>query len=100
MFSTPSTNTPATTPKSSRRSVLVQAAGGAAIGASLPARSVVAQTIVLSAIYKEMKPLVDAINAASVTSIEGFRAEALVAFWEVAPLGAGNSEFSFEDPFQ
>jgi hypothetical protein len=174
VFSTPPTNTSATTPKSSRRSVLLQAAGGPAIGAGLPlpAPSVAAQTIdtelielgarfepsvdqyntahrrwsgslpapsaerdwefgpakerghldapeigaafedscerwgasevsdVLSAIYKEMKPLADAINAASVTSIEGFRAKALVAFWEVAPLGAGNSEFSFEDPFQ
>ena len=55
-----------------------------------------------SAIHKEMKPIADAINAASVTSIEGLRAKALVAFWEVAPLCAGNTEFSFEDayPFQ
>jgi hypothetical protein len=57
---------------------------------------------VLSAIFKEMAPLANAINAASVTSIEGFRAKALVAFWEVAPLGSGDSEFSFDDawPFQ
>ena len=56
----------------------------------------------LSAIFKEMTPLVNAINAASVSSIEGFRAKALVAFWEVAPLGAGDTEFTFEDawPFQ
>jgi hypothetical protein len=56
----------------------------------------------LSAIFKEMAPLANAINAASVTSIEGFRAKALVAFWEVAPLGAGDSEFTFDDawPFQ
>jgi hypothetical protein len=56
----------------------------------------------LSAIFKEMAPLANAINAASVTSIEGFRAKALVAFWEVAPLGAGDSEFAFDDawPFQ
>jgi hypothetical protein len=56
----------------------------------------------LSAIFKEMAPLAKAINAASVTSIEGFRAKALVAFWEVAPLGAGASEFTFDDawPFQ
>jgi hypothetical protein len=49
-----------------------------------------------------MAPLANAINAASVTSIEGFRAKALVAFWEVAPLGAGESKFTFEDawPFQ
>ena len=56
----------------------------------------------LSAIFKEMTPLANAINAAPVSSIEGFRAKALVAFWEVAPLGAGDSEFSFDDawPFQ
>ena len=49
-----------------------------------------------------MTPLANAINAAPVSSIEGFRAKALVAFWEVAPLGAGDSEFSFDDawPFQ
>lgn len=56
----------------------------------------------LSAIFKEMAPLANAINATSVSSIEGFRAKALVAFWEVAPLGAGDSEFTFDDawPFQ
>jgi hypothetical protein len=56
----------------------------------------------LSALRAEMKQLANAINAASVNSIEGLRAKALVAFWEVAPLCAGNTEFSFEDayPFQ
>jgi hypothetical protein len=56
----------------------------------------------LSAVDAEMKQLMKAINAASVTSIEGLRAKALVAFWEVAPLCAGDTEFSFEDayPFQ
>jgi hypothetical protein len=56
----------------------------------------------LHAIFKEMTPLANAINAASVTSIEGLRAKALVAFWEVAPLCAGDTEFSFDDayPFQ
>lgn len=56
----------------------------------------------LHAILKEMTPLANAINAASVTSIEGLRAKALVAFWEVAPLCADQTEFSFEDayPFQ
>jgi hypothetical protein len=56
----------------------------------------------LSAIHQEMKQLASAINAASVTSIKGLRAKALVAFWEVAPLCAGDTEFSFEDayPFQ
>jgi hypothetical protein len=57
---------------------------------------------VLSAIHQEMKQLANAINAAPVTSIEGLRVKALVAFWEVAPLCAGDTEFSFEDayPFQ
>jgi hypothetical protein len=56
----------------------------------------------LSAIHEEMKPLEEAINAASVTSIEGLRAKALVAFREVSPLSADSSEFFFEDayPFQ
>jgi hypothetical protein len=56
----------------------------------------------LHAIFKEMAPLANAINAAAVSSIEGFRAKALVAFWEVAPLCAGDLEFSFDDawPFQ
>jgi hypothetical protein len=55
-----------------------------------------------SAIFKEMAPLANAINAASVTSIEGLRAKALVAFWEVAPLCADQTAFHFEDayPFQ
>jgi hypothetical protein len=55
-----------------------------------------------SAIHKEMKPLENAINAAPVTSIEGLRAKALVALYEVAPLSAGDTEFSFDDayPFQ
>jgi hypothetical protein len=57
---------------------------------------------VLTGIHQEMEPLSNAINAAPVNSIEGLRAKALVAFWEVAPLGAGDSEFHFEDayPFQ
>lgn len=56
----------------------------------------------LSAIYAEMEQLAKAINASPVNSIEGLRVKALVAFWEVAPLGAGQTEFSFEDayPFQ
>ena len=56
----------------------------------------------LSAICEEMRLLENAINAASVNSIEGLRAKALVAFREVAPIGAGDSKFTFEDgyPFQ
>jgi hypothetical protein len=59
VHSTPPTNTSATTPKSSRRSFLVQAAGvaagGAAIGAGLPlpAPSVAAQTITHGRKYGE-----------------------------------------------
>jgi hypothetical protein len=53
----------------------------------------------LSYIHDEMYPLVNAINAASVTSIEGLRVKALVAFWEVAPLCINDTEFSFEDGF-
>jgi hypothetical protein len=36
------------------------------------------------------------------TKIAGLRVKALVAFWEVAPLCAGDTEFSFDDayPFQ
>jgi len=49
-----------------------------------------------------MKRLAKAINASPVNSIEGLRAKALVAFWEVAPLCADHTEFSFDDayPFQ
>jgi hypothetical protein len=56
----------------------------------------------LSAIHDELKPLANVINAAPVNSIEGLRAKALVAFWEVAPLFAGGTHFSFDDayPFQ
>jgi hypothetical protein len=56
----------------------------------------------LHAIHDEMKSLADAINAAPVSSIGGLRVKALVAFWEVAPVRAGDTEFSFDDayPFQ
>jgi hypothetical protein len=56
----------------------------------------------LSAIWEEIEPIAGAIDAASVTSIEGLRAKALVAFWEVAPFCAGDTTFHFEDahPFQ
>jgi hypothetical protein len=56
----------------------------------------------VSAVDAEMKQLAKAINASPVNSIEGLRAKALVAFWEVAPLCAGDTEFSFDDayPFQ
>jgi hypothetical protein len=53
----------------------------------------------LHAAYEDMEPLIKAINAAPVNSIEGLRAKALVAFYEVAPLCAGETEFSFEDAF-
>jgi hypothetical protein len=56
----------------------------------------------LSAPYEEMGRLANAINAAPVASIEGLRVKALIAFWEIAPLVAGDTEFSFDDayPFQ
>jgi hypothetical protein len=56
----------------------------------------------LHATYEDMEPLMKAINAAPVNSIEGLRAKALVALYEVHPLCAGETEFSFEDayPFQ
>jgi hypothetical protein len=61
-----------------------------------------AASAALSKVQEEMEPLIKAINAAPVTSIEGLRVKALVAFREVAPLCASDLEFSFEDeyPFQ
>jgi hypothetical protein len=53
----------------------------------------------LHAVFKEMTPLANAINAASVSSIEGFRAKALVAFWEAEPLVSDENEFSFDDAY-
>jgi len=53
----------------------------------------------LSYIHDEMHPLANAISVAPVNSIEGLRAKALVTFWEVAPLIAGETEFSFEDAY-
>jgi hypothetical protein len=46
-----------------------------------------------------MKPIADAINAAPATSIEGLRAKALVALWEVAPLSAGDTKFLFDGAY-
>jgi hypothetical protein len=56
----------------------------------------------LSAVDAEMMQLAKAINASPVNSIEGLRAKALIAFYEVAPLSAGDPEFYFGDayPFQ
>jgi hypothetical protein len=56
----------------------------------------------LHEIHDEMKPLANAINAASVTSIEGLRVKVLVTLWEIEPLCKADTEFSFEDayPFQ
>ena len=74
----------------------------AAFNDSCERRGVREASDTLSMIHDEMKQLANAINAASAKSIEGLRAKALVAFWEVAPLIAGETEFSFEDayPFQ
>jgi hypothetical protein len=56
----------------------------------------------LAALHEQMKPLENEINAAPISSIEGLRAKALVAFYEISPLSAGHSEFTFDDawPFQ
>jgi hypothetical protein len=69
-------------------------------GASAQAHHATADA--LSAIHNEMKQLANAINIAPVSSIEGLRAKALVALWEIAPLCKGETEFSFDDayPFQ
>jgi hypothetical protein len=178
VHSTPPTNTSATTPKSSRRGFLVQAAGvaagGAAIGAGLPlpapptaaahtldaglielgakleplvdqyyvARKRWARAMAeahaerdhqfgppaerdyrdtpeitaawnatcarvgldetsdnLSAAYESMEALMEAINAAPVNSIEGLRAKALVALYEIAPGDCWGTEFSFDDAY-
>ena len=48
----------------------------------------------LSAISGKMEGLANAINAAPVNSIAGV-AKAMVAFWEVAPKHAHDTEFSF-----
>jgi hypothetical protein len=47
----------------------------------------------LHAVYE---PIAEAINALPCTSIEGLRTKALVAFWEVVPSIAGDTEFSFD----
>ena len=47
----------------------------------------------------EMRPIAKAISALPCTSIEGLRAKALVAFWEVVPVSAGDTEFHFGDEF-
>jgi hypothetical protein len=49
---------------------------------------------------EEMKPLARAIIALPTTSLAVLRARALVAFWEVAPFSASETQFSFDDAFQ
>jgi hypothetical protein len=51
------------------------------------------------AISERMRPLERAIEAAPVTSIEGLRAKALVAFREYAPLTVSSTRFSFGDDY-
>jgi hypothetical protein len=50
----------------------------------------------MDAIRQKMEELANAINAASVNSIAGLRAKALVTFWQAAPKHADDTEFSFE----
>jgi hypothetical protein len=49
------------------------------------------------AVFEKVEVIARAIDALPCTSIEGLRAKALVAFWEVAPLCADHTEFNFED---
>jgi hypothetical protein len=51
----------------------------------------------LSAIGIEREPIQFAIDALPVNSIEGLRAKALVAFFNVQPLCAGDTEYHFQD---
>ena len=51
----------------------------------------------LDAIAQELSPIANAILALPVTSIEGLRAKAMVAFQEVAPLSAGDTGYHFGD---
>lgn len=51
----------------------------------------------LDALAQEISPIANAILALPVTSIEGLRAKAMVAFREVAPLSAGDLEYDFDD---
>jgi hypothetical protein len=50
----------------------------------------------MDAIRQKMEELANAISAAPVNSIAGLRAKALVAFSEIAPKHAGDTDFSFE----
>jgi hypothetical protein len=52
--------------------------------------------------FERVETIARAIERMPCRSVEGLRAKALVAFWEVAPLSAGSTEFHFEDayPFQ
>jgi hypothetical protein len=53
----------------------------------------------MDAIHRQMAPLANAINAAPIHSIEGLRVKALVTFWEIAPVQAGDTLYSFEDAY-
>jgi hypothetical protein len=53
----------------------------------------------LTAIHEGIEPIADAIKASPCTSIEGLRAKALVAFWEIVPLSADDTEFSFDHEY-
>jgi hypothetical protein len=51
----------------------------------------------LAELVPEMQPLADAIDKLPVTSLEGLKAKALVAFWHIEPLTASSGEFHFQD---
>ncbi len=54
----------------------------------------------LLAIDQEMEEMASAIYAAPINSITGLRAKAMVALWKLAPLGAQDTEFSFENDYR
>jgi hypothetical protein len=51
----------------------------------------------MDAIHQRMVPLAEAIGAAPVHSIAGLRVRALVTLWEIAPVQAGKTDYSFDD---
>jgi hypothetical protein len=52
------------------------------------------------AVFEKVEVIARAIETLPCTSIEGLRAKALVAFWQVAPLCADHTEFDFENAHQ
>jgi hypothetical protein len=51
----------------------------------------------METIVKKIKTLAKAVHMLPARSLDGLRAHVLVAFWENAPMGAGDLEYDFED---